>query len=70
MAAGRTEMFRVKWDEELDQLEYDYHVRTFGEEMARINFLPLEQRRREIWEIREYARSKGVPEEKPARGVT
>ena len=27
------------------QVEYDFHVCEFGEEMARVNFLPLEQRK-------------------------
>jgi hypothetical protein len=25
----------------LKRVEYDFHVRAFGEEMARVNFLPL-----------------------------
>jgi hypothetical protein len=28
--------------EHLHRVAYDFHVRAFGEEMARINFLPLE----------------------------
>jgi len=30
----------------LHRVEYDFHVRAFGEEMARVNFLPLAERRR------------------------
>src|SRR4051812_12391714 len=36
--------------EHLRQVEYDFHVRAFGEEMARVNFLPLEQRKAYIAE--------------------
>ena len=28
----------------LHEIEYDFHVRAFGEEMARVNFLPPEER--------------------------
>lgn len=56
------------WTPELERLEYEFHVRAFGEEMARIHFLPLEERRQALWEIQEMARSHGVSVEKPARG--
>ena len=49
---------------------YDFHVRAFGEEMARINFMPLKQRRRAVAEIVDHAIRKGVKFEKPALGVT
>ena len=49
---------------------YDFHVRTFGEEMARVNFLPLEERRRYIAEMVDHAVRKGVKFDKPALGVT
>jgi hypothetical protein len=32
--------------EHLHPVAYDFHVRAFGEEMARVNFLPLAERRR------------------------
>ena len=43
--------------EYLRHVEYDFHVRAFGEEMARVKFLPLTWR-------------KGVKFDKPALGVT
>ena len=49
---------------------YDFHVRAFGEEMARVNFLPPGQRRREIEEMMDHALRKGVEFNKPALGVT
>jgi hypothetical protein len=49
---------------------YDFHVRAFGEEMARVNFLPLNQRRRYIGEMVDQARRKGVKFAKPTLGVT
>jgi hypothetical protein len=52
------------------QAAYDFHVRAFGEELARVNFLPMEQRRRYVAEMVDHARSKGVKFEKPALGVT
>lgn len=56
--------------EYLRQVEFDFHVREFGEEMARVNFLPLEERRAYIAEMVDWAESKGVKFEKPALGVT
>ena len=54
----------ICWTEEqsrrLKELEYDFHVRAFGEEMAAINFLPLEERRRALFAMWEFAHSKGV----------
>jgi len=38
--------------------------------MARVNFLPKEQRMAYIYDMIDYARSKGVNFEKPALGVT
>ena len=49
---------------------YDFHVRAFGEEMARVNHLPLAERKRYVAEMADYAASKGVRAEKPALGVT
>lgn len=56
--------------EYLKRVEYDFQVREFGEEMARINFLPPAERRRQIAAMVDHARRKGVKFEKPARGVT
>lgn len=49
---------------------YDFHVRAFGEEMARVNHLPLAARRRYIGEMVDHAVKKGVKSDKPALGVT
>jgi hypothetical protein len=49
---------------------YDFHVRAFGEEMARVNHLPLAARRRYIGEMVDHATRKGVKSAKPALGVT
>jgi hypothetical protein len=49
---------------------YDFHVRAFGEEMARVNLLPLAARRRYIGEMVDHAVEKGVKSSKPALGVT
>ena len=54
----------------LREIEYDFHVRAFGEEMARVNFLPPEERMEYIYDMIDYAVSKGVSFEKPALGVT
>jgi hypothetical protein len=48
----------------------DYHVRVFGEELARINFLPEKDRKRAVAEMIDYARSKGVRLVRSARGYT
>ena len=56
--------------EHLRQVGYEFHVRAFGEEMARVNSLPLEQRKAYVAEMVDHARSKGVKFEKPALGVT
>ena len=52
------------------QAIYDFHVRAFGEEMARVNFLPLAERRRYVGEMVDHAIRKGVKFNKPALGVT
>ena len=54
----------------LRRVEYEFHVRSFGEEMARVNFLPLAKGRRYIAAMVDHARRKGVKFEKPALGVT
>lgn len=56
--------------EHLRRVDYDFHVRAFGEEMARVNFLPLAERRRYVAEMFDHAARKGVKLEKPALGVT
>jgi hypothetical protein len=32
-------------DRELHNIIFDFHVRAFGEELARVNFLPVAQRK-------------------------
>ncbi len=54
----------------LRRVAYDFHVRAFGEELARINSLPLAQRRGYVGEMVDHALRKGVKFEKPALGVT
>ncbi|HXP62167.1 MAG TPA: hypothetical protein VN829_16845 [Dongiaceae bacterium] len=54
----------------LRRVEYDFHVRAFGEEMARVNFLPLAERRRYVAEMVDHALRKDVKFDKPALGVT
>lgn len=48
----------------------DFHVRAFGEELARINFLPEKQRKQAVAEMIDHARSKGVNLTRSALGVT
>jgi hypothetical protein len=52
------------------QAVYEFHVRAFGEELARVNFLPAAERRRYVGEMVDHALSKGVKFDKPALGVT
>ena len=49
---------------------WDFQVRAFGEQLARINALPLEQRLVAFCEMMDYGWSKGVIHDKPALGVT
>jgi hypothetical protein len=48
----------------------DYHVRVFGEELARINFMPEKRRKAAVAEMIDHARRKGVKLTRPALGVT
>lgn len=50
-------------EDRVREIEYAYHVRVFGEEWARINFLPLDERMREVARIADYARSQTAPNE-------
>jgi hypothetical protein len=54
----------------LRQAIYDFHVRAFGAELARVNHLPLAARRRYVAEMADHAVQKGVKSDKPALGVT
>jgi hypothetical protein len=51
------------------KIEYDFHVRAFGEEMARVNFMPLEERKRYLYDMIDHAVAKGVSFDRPAKGV-
>jgi hypothetical protein len=44
---------------------YRFHVQEFGEEMARVNFLPLDQRKAYVAEMIEHAEHKRAKCEKP-----
>jgi hypothetical protein len=48
----------------------DFHVRAFGEELARINFLPEKRRKAAVAAMIDHARRKGVKLIPPALGVT
>lgn len=54
--------------DEIRAIEYDFHVRAFGEEMARVNFLPREERMRYLYDMIDHARAKGVTSDNPATG--
>lgn len=54
----------------LHKIMRDFHIRAFGEELARINFLPEKQRKQAVAEMIDHARSKGVKLTRPALGVT
>jgi hypothetical protein len=51
------------------EIEYDFHVRAFGEEMARVNFMPLEERKRYLYDMIDHAVAQGVNFDRPAKGV-
>ena len=46
----------------------DFHVRAFGEELARINVLPEKRRKQAVAEMIDHARSKGVNLSRLPRG--
>ncbi len=54
----------------LRRVEYEFHVRVFGEEMARVNFLPRARRKAYLDDMIDHARSEGVSFEKEALGVS
>jgi len=65
----KTEYTPAVW-RKLRKAIYDFHVRVFGEEMARVNHLPIAARRQYIGEMVDHAIRKGVKSDKPALGVT
>jgi hypothetical protein len=57
---------RRPWPKEklarLREIERAFHVRAFGEELARVNFdLTIQERHRYLDWVRELARQRGVP---------
>lgn len=54
---------------QIREIEYDFHARAFGEEMARVNFMPQEERMRYLYDMIDHAVAKGVNFERPAKGV-
>lgn len=67
--SGRTALTAAQ-RRRLRRIMRDFHVRAFGEELARINFLPEKERKQVVAEMIDYARSKGVNLGRPARGYT
>jgi len=60
---------RCPWPKEklarLREIERDFHIRSFGEELARVNFdLTIEERHRYLDWMRELARKSGVPSQR------
>jgi len=58
-----------RWSKEqlarLREIERDFHVRAFGEELARVNLdLTIQERHRYLDWMRELARKNGVPPER------
>ena len=54
----------------LRKIMRDFHVRAFGEELARINLLSEKRRKQAVAEMIDHARSKGVNLSRSALGVT
>jgi hypothetical protein len=54
----------------LREVEYRFHVRAFGEEMARVNFMPLEQRKQYLYDMMDHACRHGVKFDGSATDVT
>lgn len=54
---------------QIREIEYNFHVRAFGEEMARVNFMPQEERMRYLYEMIDHAVAKGVNFDRPSTGV-
>lgn len=45
--------------DKLRRVEWEFHVRAFGLEMARVNFLPEAERRQALYAMWDHARDKG-----------
>ncbi len=46
--------------ERLRSIEWQFHVRVFGEEMARVNFMPIEERKAYLERCRQRIRHKSA----------
>src|SRR2546422_6898219 len=62
---------RPRWSKEklahIREIQRDFHVRAFGEELARVNLdMTIEERHRYLDWMRELARQNGVPRERGA----
>lgn len=58
---SRAQLARIR------EIERDFHVRAFGEELARVNLdMTIEERHRYLDWMRELARQNGVPPAKKA----
>jgi hypothetical protein len=67
--SGRS-VFTAAQRRRLRRILRDFHIRAFGEELARVNFLPENERKQAVAEMIDYARSQGVNLGRPARGYT
>ena len=67
---NRPEWLTPEVKAEIRRIEYEYHVRAFGEEMARVNFLPEKERMEYLYDMIDHAVEKGVKFDRPARGVS
>jgi hypothetical protein len=70
MCGNMPEWLTPTVQDRLREIEYEFHVRVFGDEMARVNSLPLDERKAYIYDMIDFALSQGVKLEKEALGVT
>ena len=70
MKAYRRKRWPPSIRRKIRQAAYEFHVRAFGEELARVNFQSVAKRRRYVAAMVDHALSKGVKFDKPALGVT
>ena len=53
----------------VEAAECEFHVRAFGEELARVNFLPEHERRRYVSDMIDHAAGNAVRLSDPPTGV-
>lgn len=53
----------------VEAAEFEFHVRAFGEELARVHFLPEPERRRYVNDIIDHAAANDVHLSEPPMGV-